>query len=95
MYNLPFFSVLPPWNEDLTCGPGTTGENGVTSPAECNPDETEAVYCCSSQGVCGSGAAFCDCNDCYDWRPVGKLLTVPGFSKSGFPHLIYYTMYGQ
>ena len=73
--NFDFLTVIPKYNEDGTCGQGSVGSDGVTSPAWCNPNDTLAIYCCSDQGTCGSGPAFCDCPGCHDYRPVGKGVT--------------------
>lgn len=60
------------WREvDLSCGGGFIAADGLTTPAECNPDESLHQYCCSEQNICGAGAAACDCTNCVDWRVAG------------------------
>ena len=68
--------------EDLSCGPGTVAADGLTSPAECDPDEARGQYCCSDQGMCGSGPEFCECQDCRDYRTDGKKYFFDMFSRN-------------
>ena len=49
---------------DGKCGPLNPLSDG--SPSQCDPKST--AYCCSDSGTCGSGAAFCDCPECVNYK---------------------------
>ncbi|XP_053207036.1 uncharacterized protein LOC128391212, partial [Panonychus citri] len=48
------------------CGPKAPKVDGIYE-AECDPD-SPTHYCCSSQGWCGAGKDFCDCNGCKNFK---------------------------
>ena len=51
------------------CGPTAPkiDVNGQSIYPTCNHGSNGA-YCCSKWGNCGSGAGFCDCDDCVDFK---------------------------
>jgi hypothetical protein len=56
-----------PWTNEGTCGGTTVGSDGITSPAQCDPNGE--YYCCSGSW-CGNTAAHCECEGCVDYRPL-------------------------
>ncbi|UJR22030.1 hypothetical protein I4U23_025097 [Adineta vaga] len=64
--NDPKFRFKPKqWTDDGKCGKNAPQVNGQM--AICNPD-SKTAYCCSSSGYCGSGAEFCDCEGCVNYK---------------------------
>ncbi|CAF0939778.1 unnamed protein product [Adineta ricciae] len=62
----PTFRFKPKqWNDDGKCGKDAPKVNGQM--AICNPD-SKTAYCCSASGFCGSGADFCDCKGCVNYK---------------------------
>ena len=49
------------------CGAGATLKNGVIP--GCNP-ASEQYHCCSEWGYCGTGADYCTCDKCVDYKQL-------------------------
>ncbi|XP_071844717.1 scavenger receptor cysteine-rich domain-containing protein DMBT1-like isoform X12 [Apostichopus japonicus] len=56
----------PSFRNDLRCGGDNLAANGEV--AIC--DGKSSNYCCSENGMCGSGPEFCDCPDCIQYLPT-------------------------
>ena len=65
-------------NLDGTCGPSNPYNPTalIPSPGECNPAD-DGRHCCSPHGWCGSGASYCDCDGCIDYRDGAETVTYP------------------
>ncbi|XP_019616680.1 PREDICTED: uncharacterized protein LOC109464187 [Branchiostoma belcheri] len=67
----PVITASTKFRTDNRCGQGYLAANG--NPAECPIDSNP---CCSEYHWCGHTAAFCDCQNCVDYRKPSNRLTL-------------------
>ena len=61
--------ISGPFRKGKRCGSEFPLSNGKAS--KCNPNKKNS-QCCSPNGWCSLGAAFCKCSGCVDYRVVAR-----------------------